>query len=109
MTIDDLIARARGGDAKALATRCSRPRATWGSGWAPWSMRSTRRTSTSAARSPRPGTSSKPRVRSGLAERALTPPAGATPITVVPPEQYPRLRGAAALVAAPPFAKEVVA
>jgi predicted NBD/HSP70 family sugar kinase len=48
-------------------------------------------------------------VRSGLAERALTPPAGATPITIVPPEQYPRLRGAAALVAAPAFASGAVA
>ena len=48
-------------------------------------------------------------VRAALAERALTPSAGATPIVIVPPEQYPRLRGAAALVAAPSFAKEVVA
>ena len=43
-------------------------------------------------------------MRAALAERALTPPAGATPITIVPPEHYPRLRGAAALVAAPAFA-----
>lgn len=48
-------------------------------------------------------------VRAGLAERALTPPAGATPITIVPAEQYPRLRGAAALVSAPAFAAPVVA
>ena len=48
-------------------------------------------------------------MRSALAERALTPSAGATPITVVPPEQYPRLRGAAALVAAPTFARGEVA
>ncbi|HYE88964.1 MAG TPA: hypothetical protein VEA16_21585, partial [Vicinamibacterales bacterium] len=51
----------------------------------------------------------EPTVRAALAERALTPPAGETPITVVPGEQYPRLRGAAALIAAPSFAKEVVA
>ena len=40
---------------------------------------------------------------------AFTPPAGATPIVIVPPEQYPRLRGAAALVAAPSFAVRGVA
>ncbi len=46
------------------------------------------------------GISSRPPFAPALAERALTPSAGATPITIVPPEQYPRLRGAAALVAA---------
>ena len=48
-------------------------------------------------------------VRAGLAERALTPSAGATPIQIVPAEQYPRLRGAAALVALPAFAAPIVA
>jgi N-acetylglucosamine repressor len=48
-------------------------------------------------------------VRAGLAERALTPSAARTPMQIVPPEQYPRLRGAAALVAAPAFAAPVVA
>ena len=48
-------------------------------------------------------------VRAGLAERALTSFAGATPIVVVPSEQYPRLRGAAALIAASSFAKGLVA
>ena len=51
----------------------------------------------------------EPTVRAGLRERALTAAAKATPIEVVPQEQYPRLRGAAALVALPAFAAPVVA
>ena len=51
----------------------------------------------------------EPTLRGGLAERALTPSAAATPIQIVPVEQYPRLRGAAALVAVPAFAAPVVA
>jgi N-acetylglucosamine repressor len=108
VTIDDLIARARGGDAKALAALLSTARYLGlglgsvvnaidpshvyigGEITAAWDL-------------------IEPSVRAGLAERALTPPAGAIPFTVVPPEQYPRLHGAAALVAAPAFAKEVVA
>ena len=106
MTIDDLIARARGGDAKALAALLSTARYLGlglgsvvnaidpahvyigGEITAAWDL-------------------IEATVRSALAERVLTPPAGATPITIVPPEQYPRLRGAAALVAAPAFAKGV--
>jgi N-acetylglucosamine repressor len=109
MTIDDLIVRARsGGDAKALAALLATARYLGlglgsvvnaidpahvyigGEITAAWDL-------------------IEPTVRTALAERALTPPAGATPITVVPGEQYPRLRGAAALIAAPSFAKEVVA
>ena len=91
MTIDDLIARARGGDAKALAALLSTARYLGlglgsvvnaidpahvyigGEITAAWDL-------------------IEASVRAGLAERALTPPAGATPITIVPPEQYPRLR-----------------
>ena len=108
LTIDDLIARARGGDGKALAALLSTARYLGlglgsvvnaidpshvyigGEITAAWDL-------------------IEPTVRSALAERALTPPAGATPITIVPPEQYPRLRGAAALVAAPSFAERGVA
>jgi predicted NBD/HSP70 family sugar kinase len=108
MTIDDLIARARGGDAEALSALLATARYLGlglgsvvnaidpshvylgGEITAAWDL-------------------IEASVRAGLAERALTPPAGATPITVVPPEQYPRLRGAAALVAAPAFARGVVA
>jgi N-acetylglucosamine repressor len=108
LTVPDLIARARGGDAKALAAILSTGRYLGlglgsvvnaidpshvyigGEITAAWDL-------------------IEATVRAALAERALTPSAAATPILIVPPEQYPRLRGAAALVAAPSFAKEVVA
>jgi N-acetylglucosamine repressor len=108
LTVDDLIARARGGDGKAMAALLSTARYLGlglgsvvnaidpshvyigGEITAAWDL-------------------IEPTVRAALAERALTQPAGATPITVVPAEQYPRLRGAAALIAAPSFAKGVVA
>lgn len=108
LTIEDLIARARGGDGKALAALLSTGRYLGlglgsvvnaidpslvyigGEITAAWDL-------------------IEATVRAGLAERALTPPAGAMPITIVPPEQYPRLRGAAALVAAPSFSESVVA
>jgi N-acetylglucosamine repressor len=48
-------------------------------------------------------------VRSALAERALTPDAAETDIRPVAATEYPRLRGAAALVAAPAFAAPIVA
>jgi predicted NBD/HSP70 family sugar kinase len=50
-----------------------------------------------------------PAVQAALAERALTTAAAATPIIAEPPEALPRLRGAAALVAAPVFAAPQVA
>jgi N-acetylglucosamine repressor len=108
LTVPDLIARARGGDAKALAAILSTGRYLGlglgsvvnaidpshvyigGEITTAWDL-------------------IEATVRAALTERALTPSAAATPILIVPPEQYPRLRGAAALVAAPSFAKEVVA
>jgi N-acetylglucosamine repressor len=48
-------------------------------------------------------------VRAALAERALTPAAGATDIVTVSADEHPRLRGAAMLVTAPAFAAPVVA
>jgi predicted NBD/HSP70 family sugar kinase len=48
-------------------------------------------------------------VRAALAERALTAAAAATVIQPVAAGEYPRLQGAAALLAAPPFAAPVVA
>lgn len=107
LTVDGLIAKARSGDWKALAALLSTARYLGvglgivvnaidpthvyigGEITAAWDI-------------------IEATVRSGLAERALTPSAGATPITIVPPEQYPRLRGAAALVAAPAFAERGV-
>jgi predicted NBD/HSP70 family sugar kinase len=108
LTIDDLIARARGGDGKALAAIESTARYL-GLGLG------TLVNAVDPARVYIGGEITtawdliEPTVRAGLAERALTPPAGATPITVVPAEQYPRLRGAAALIAASAFAPPAVA
>lgn len=48
-------------------------------------------------------------VRAAFAERALTPAVAATEIRPVAATEYPRLQGAAALVAAPSFAAPVVA
>ena len=48
-------------------------------------------------------------VRTALAERALTPAAASTDVVIVSAEDHPRLRGAAMLVAAPAFAAPVVA
>jgi predicted NBD/HSP70 family sugar kinase len=48
-------------------------------------------------------------VRSAIEERALTIDLGKVPIGIVPASEYPRLRGAAALVTAPAFAAPKVA
>jgi N-acetylglucosamine repressor len=107
-TVEDLITRARSGDAKALAAINSTARYL-GLGLASiinaldparvyiggeittaWSL-------------------IEPIVRAALRERTLTEFGGATEIRVVPAEDYPRLRGAVALVAAPAFAAPMVA
>ncbi|HZJ45573.1 MAG TPA: ROK family protein [Pyrinomonadaceae bacterium] len=108
LTVEDLIARARTGEAKALAAINSTARYL-GLGLASiinavdpsriyiggeittaWGL-------------------IEPIVRSGLRERTLTDFGGATEIRVVPAEDHPRLRGAVALVAAPAFAAPMVA
>jgi hypothetical protein len=48
-------------------------------------------------------------VRVALAERALTDAAARTPLRVPAAQEFPRLRGAAALIAAPTFAAPRVA
>jgi predicted NBD/HSP70 family sugar kinase len=107
-TVEDLIARARAGDAKALAAVNSTARYL-GLGLASivnavdptriyiggeittaWSL-------------------IEPIVRSALRERTLTEFGGNTEIHIVPAEEHPRLRGAVALVAAPAFAAPMVA
>ena len=107
-TVEDLIARARAGDAKALAAVNSTARYL-GLGLASlinaldpariyiggeittaWSL-------------------IEPIVRGALKERTLTDFGGSTEIHVVPAEEHPRLRGAVALVAAPAFAAPMVA
>lgn len=108
LTVDDLIARARGGDTRArealLATarylgiglgaliNAIDPAHVYIGGeiTTAWDM-------------------IEGHVRAGLQERVLTASAAATPITIVPAEQYPRLRGAAALIAAKAFARGLVA
>ena len=107
-TIDDLIARARSGDAKAAAAIASTARYLGlglssvinaldparvyigGEIMAAWDL----------IEAP---------VRSALSERALTPAAAGTDIRAVAATEYPRLRGAAALVVSPAFAVPVVA
>ena len=107
-SIEDLIAQARAGDAKALAALNSTARYL-GLGLASivnaldparvyiggeittaWSL-------------------IEPIVRNALRERTLTEFGSATEIHVVPAEDHPRLRGAVALVAAPAFAAPMVA
>src|SRR5689334_2305855 len=107
-TIEDLIARARAGDAKAVAAINSTARYL-GLGLASiinsldpariyvggeittaWSL-------------------IEPIVRGALRERTLTEFGGTTEIHIVPAEEHPRLRGAVALVAAPAFAAPMVA
>ena len=107
-TIDDLIARARGGDAKAIAAleatarylglglasiiNAVDPACVYVGGeiTAAWDL-------ISGA------------VRTALAERTLTAAAAETELRPVPVNEHSRLHGAAALVAAPAFAAPVVA
>ena len=107
-TIDDLVARARAGDAKSLGALNSTARYLGlglgsiinaldpariyigGEITTAWNL-------------------IEPIVRSALRERTLTEFGGATEIHVVPAEEHPRLRGAVALVAAPAFAAPMVA
>jgi N-acetylglucosamine repressor len=51
----------------------------------------------------------EPTLQAAIRERALTPAVASTPIRPVATVEYPRLRGAAALVTAPAFAAPVVA
>ena len=102
-TVDDLVARARGGDSKAMAAlqatarylglglgsvvNVADPARIFLSGEiiAAWDL-------------------VEATVRQALAERVLAPAASSIEITPVPSPEYPRLRGAAALVTAPLFA-----
>jgi N-acetylglucosamine repressor len=106
--IDDLIARARAGDVKAVAAiqatgrflglglasvvNAYDPARVYIGGeiTAAWDL-------------------IEPTVRAGLSERGLTPAAAGLDIRTVATSEYPRLQGAAALVTAPAFAAPVVA
>lgn len=107
-TIEDLIARARGGEGKAIAALNSTARylglglASIVNAIAPsrvyiggeiteaWDL-------------------IEMQVREAIKERTLTKELGATPIRIVPAAEHPRLRGAVALVTAPAFAAPKVA
>jgi predicted NBD/HSP70 family sugar kinase len=107
-TIEDLIARAKGGDVKAAAALQATARYLGlglasvinvldpsrvyigGEITAAWEL-------------------IEATVRAALAERTLIPGAASTPIRPVNSGEYPRLQGAAALVTAPAFAAPVVA
>lgn len=108
LTVDDLVVRARAGDAKALAAVQSTARYL-GLGLA--SVVNV----VDPARIYVSGEITEawdllePTVRGALQERALSPAAPDIEMSVVPAEDHPRLRGAAALVTAPAFAAPVVA
>jgi len=107
-TIDDLLARARGGDLKARAAvqatgkylgvglavivNALDPSVVYIGGeiTGAWDL-------------------IEPPLRAAFLERALTPAVATTPIRPVATIEHPRLRGAAALVTAPAFAAPVVA
>jgi N-acetylglucosamine repressor len=107
-TIEDLIARARANDAKAVAA-LQRTGRYLGLGLA------------SVVNALDPGcvyiggeiTAAweliEPQVRAALSERAITPAAARADLRLTAPQEYPRLQGAAALVVAPAFAAPVVA
>src|SRR5215813_6295785 len=106
--VSDLIARARGGDRKATAAieatgyylglglgtivNAINPECIYLDGeiTAAWDL-------------------IRPAVTRGLAARTLTEKSGQTPLKVGSTQEYPRLRGAAALIAAPTFAAPRVA
>lgn len=108
LTIDDLVARARGGDQRAVRAieatghylgigiggiiNALNPSQIFVGGeiTAAWAI-------------------VEPALRKGIIERALTRPAAATPVTAEQLGGHPRLRGATALVAAPHFAAPRVA
>jgi predicted NBD/HSP70 family sugar kinase len=107
-TVLDLVARARGGDAKAIAAiqatarflglglgtivNIVNPDCIYMAGeiTTAWDL-------------------IEDTVREALAERALTESAARTPLRITSTQEYPRLRGAAALIAAPTFAAPRVA
>src|SRR5205085_12051438 len=107
-TVLDLIARARGGDAKAIAAIQATARFL-GLGLAtvinvinPGSIYLAGEITTA-------WDLIESSVREALAERALTEAAARTPLCVESAQDHPRLRGAAALIAAPTFAAPRVA
>ncbi len=108
LTMADLIARARGGDAKALAAIHTTARYL-GLGLASVINALNPACVVIGGEITEAWDLVGAIVRSALAERALTPAAAATEIRTVAASEHPRLQGAAALVIAPAFAAPVVA
>ena len=107
-TIDDLIARARSRDAKAFSAIESTARYL-GIGLAAVVNTFDPACVYIGGEITRAWDLIEPTVRSAMAERALTAAAAATDVRPVPATEYPRLRGAAALVVAPAYAVRGVA
>jgi predicted NBD/HSP70 family sugar kinase len=107
-TIDDLIARARSRDAKALSAIESTARYL-GIGLAAVVNTFDPACVYIGGEITRAWDLIEPTVRSAMADRALTAAAAATDVRPVPATEYPRLRGAAALVVAPAYAVRGVA
>lgn len=107
-TIEDLISRARGGDSKALTALHSTARYL-GLGLA--SIINVVDPSQIYLGGEITGAWDliESEVRDAIKERTLTKELGTTPIRIVPAIEYPRLRGAVALVTAPAFAAPKVA
>jgi N-acetylglucosamine repressor len=107
-TIDDLLSRARGGDVKARTAIQSTGRYL-GLGLAAVVNALDPATVYVGGEITAVWDLIEPPMRAALAERALTPAVAGIPIRPVEAIEYPRLRGAAALVTAPAFAAPVVA
>ena len=107
-TIEDLIARARGGDAKALIALNSTARYL-GLGLASVINAIDPSQVYIGGEITEAWDLIEPQVREAIKERTLTRELDDTPIRIVPAMEHPRLRGAVALVTAPAFAAPKVA
>ena len=107
-TIDDLIARARGRDAKAVDA-IEATASYLGLGLAAEISTIDPACVYIGGEITRAWDLIEPTVRSAMAERALTVAAASTDVRPVPATEYPRLRGAAALLVAPAYAVRGVA
>ncbi|MDT5121500.1 MAG: hypothetical protein QOC96_982 [Acidobacteriota bacterium] len=107
-TVLDLIARARGNDAKAIVAIQSTARFL-GLGLATVINVANPDTIYLAGEITTAWDLMESIVREALVERALTEAAASTPLRVTATHEYPRLRGAMALIAAPTFAAPRVA
>lgn len=107
-TIEDLVKRARGGDGKALAALHSTARYL-GLGLASIINAIDPSQIYLGGEITEAWDLIEAQVRDAIKERTLIRDLGATPIRIVPANEYPRLRGAVALVTAPAFAAPKVA